>query len=255
MEIIERKIDSEKGGIAIAVHKPKTKMDKLAILCPGYLDSKDYAHLVALANMLARRGYVAVRFDPTGTWESGGEISDYTTTQYLEDIRTVLEFMLGEDGFKNVLLGGHSRGGQLSVLYAARDNRISTVLGIMAPTGKPYSDDDEEKWKKEGVRISQRDLPGGKEGKKEFRVPFSHALDKNKYNGYEDIVKIHAPVVLIAGELDELVTPEETKELFDKANEPKKMAVIENIGHNYRFNDKEIEIVNKKISELLDTMV
>jgi pimeloyl-ACP methyl ester carboxylesterase len=255
MEIIKRKIESPKGGIAISIHKPDMGTDKLAILCPGYLDSKDYAHLVALANMLAARGYVAVRLDPTGTWESGGEISDYTTTQYLEDIRTVLEFMLGEDDFKQVLLGGHSRGGQLSILYAARDNRISTVLGIMASTGKPYSDDDEEKWEKEGVRISQRDLPSDRERRKEFRVPFSHALDKNRYNGFEDIIKIHAPVILIAGELDDLVTPEETRELFDKANEPKKMAVIANIGHNYRLNDNEIEIVNGKISELLDAML
>ena len=172
MEVNKRKIDSVKGRIAIAIHKPEIKTDKLAILCPGYLDSKDYAHLVALANMLATRGYVAVRLDPMGTWESGGEISDYTTTQYLEDIRIVLEFMLGENAFKHVLLGGHSRGGQLSIIYAARDNRISSVLGIMASTGKPYSDDDEEKWEKKGIRISQRDLPDNIEGRKEFPGTF-----------------------------------------------------------------------------------
>ena len=62
-------------------------------------------------------------------------------------------------------------------------------------------------------------------------------------------------MILIAGELDDLVTPDETKELFDKANEPKCMAVIKSIGHNYRLNDEEIKIVNNKISELLDAML
>src|SRR3989338_5134444 len=114
-------------NISAIVTSPETKTDRLAILCPGYLDSKDYAHLVELAKTLVTKGYTTVRFDPTGTWESEGDISDYTTTQYLVDIKSVLEYMLREHNFKHVLLGGHSRGGQVAILYAARDARISLI--------------------------------------------------------------------------------------------------------------------------------
>src|SRR5882762_8268011 len=130
------KIPNQNGQkIAAVVHSPEKQSDKLAILCPGFLDSKDYWGLVELAKRLAERGYTVVRFDPAGTWDSEGDISEYTNTQYLEDVRCVLEYMLKTTDFKHILLGGHSRGGQISVLYAARDPRISSVLCIMGSSG------------------------------------------------------------------------------------------------------------------------
>ena len=36
-------------------------------------------------------GYTVVRLQPTGTWDSEGDILDYTTTQYLVDVKHVLE--------------------------------------------------------------------------------------------------------------------------------------------------------------------
>jgi alpha-beta hydrolase superfamily lysophospholipase len=108
MKETSQQIPSPKGNIASAIHYPETETDKLAILCPGYLDTKDYAHLIGLANELCAKEFVVVRFDPIGTWESEGDISDYTITQYLEDIKHVLEYMLAQSSYKTVLLGGHS---------------------------------------------------------------------------------------------------------------------------------------------------
>lgn len=112
MEHLKRKIIlSTKGNLAVTVQYPNKQTDRLAILCPGYLDSKDYKHLVGLSKELSKQGYTVARFDPTGTWGSEGEILDYTTTQYLADIKNVFEYMLKENNFEHTLLGGHSRGG------------------------------------------------------------------------------------------------------------------------------------------------
>jgi len=146
-------------SLAAVIHRPAVKTEKLAILCPGYLDTKDYTHLTMLAEDLASQGYTAVRFDPTGTWESDGDISEYLTSQYLKDIESVLEHMLAEGGYSYILLGGHSRGGQVSILYAARDLRISEVLGIM-PSHAPVEGKRREDWESAGVSNSSRDIPG-----------------------------------------------------------------------------------------------
>lgn len=252
MNIVKTKIPSTNGNLVSAIHYPEKQADKLAILCPGYLDSKDYKHLVGLAETLSKQGYTAVRFDPTGTWESDGDIAEYTTTQYLEDIKNVLEYMLGKYQYKEIMLGGHSRGGQLSILYAARDPRVSLVLGIMPSPGYPISGQSREDWEKAGVSVSQRDLPDNKEKKKEFSVPFSHILDRDKYIAVNDVDRIKSPMILIAGELDELVTPDDVKEIFDNANEPKRFLIIPGIGHDYRYNDEEIILVNEKILEQLN---
>jgi len=88
------KIPNGKGQmLSLAVNYPAKINDLLAILCPGFLDSKDYAHLKNLAEDLSAMGYTVVRLDPTGTWESEGDISEYTVTQYLADINSVWQYM------------------------------------------------------------------------------------------------------------------------------------------------------------------
>ncbi len=53
--------------------------------------------------------------------------------------------MLTKDKYTGILLGGHSRGGMVSLLYTARDNRISKVLGIMPSSDKSMTPA-REKW-------------------------------------------------------------------------------------------------------------
>ena len=245
-------IKNQKGQkIATVILRPKTKTGKLAILCPGYLDTKDYEHLIELAKALTIKGYSVVRFDPTGTWESEGDISEYTNTQYLEDIKSVLEYMLKEGVYTHVLLGGHSRGGQLSLLYAARDPRVSVVVGTMPSSGRTFVGPRYKEWKRDGVSVSLRDIPGSTE-KREYRVPFSHVTDREKYDVVEDVKNICMPIIFIAGELDDTALPEYVKEIFDAANKPKTYILIKGVGHDYRFNPNEIKIVNEKILKALE---
>jgi len=158
--------------------------------------------------------------------------------------------MLRQSNYKYILLGGHSRGGQVSILYAARDQRISIVLGIM-PSSGPLTGQRREEWEKTGVSVSQRDLPDDRERKREFRVPFHHVLDRDQYDVVGDIKKLRCPIILIAGELDDLVLAEDVKEIFDNANKPKKFFIIPGIGHDYRLNDDEVKLVNKEILKFL----
>jgi len=250
MKIVRQKIPGTKGDIFALIYNPAETTDKLAVICPGYLDTKDYEHLTDLAKKLCGIGYSAVVFDPTGTWESGGDISDYTNSQYLDDIKTVLDFMLKQASYKKILLGGHSRGGQVSILYSARDPRISEVVAIMPSSSKTIKGKRYEDWEKQGLAVSFRDIPGSSE-KKEFRVPYSHVIDRKKYDVFEDVKKVNVPIVFVAGELDSIVLPEDVKRIYDLASEPKKYVLMNGIGHDYRQNSKEIEAVNRRIIEAL----
>lgn len=249
------KIPSSKGNIAAVINEPEDKADKLAILCPGYLDSKDYDHLKILAEDLASKGYTVVRFDPIGTWESDGNISDYTTTEYLRNVKEVLEYMFKQNNFKHILIGGHSRGGKISILYAAQDRRISIVLGIMPSTVISKKDKRSVSAKMLGVSVSYRDLPGDKKGKKEFRVPYSHfeneLKNQDKYNVLKKIGRLEIPLILIAGERDKLVLSKSVKQMFKKSKGPKKFILIKGIGHDYRHNPSEVRLVNDQILKAL----
>ncbi len=240
-------------NIAAVVHYPQNQTDKLAILCPGYLDSKDYLHLVELANRLAEKGFTAVRFDPIGTWDSEGAIEDYVIENQLKDIHAILDFMLSGAAYKYILVGGHSRGGLVSLLYAAQDPRISAVLGIMPPHSliRTVNADKYEKWKQDNLRVSHRDKPD-KSGDIEISVPYSNFIADNKFNLLEEIKKVQVPITLVAGELDATCLPEEVRKIYDSANEPKKFINLKGIGHGYRRNLAEVELVNNEILKALE---
>jgi hypothetical protein len=235
-------------NIAAVIHKPTKETEKLAILCTGFLDFKDYKHLVLLAEELVKKDFTVVRFDPTGTWESEGSISDYSTTQYLKDVKSVIDYMMKNGSYTFALLGGHSMGGYISMLYASKDERISVVIDIMGSysINRIGQDSVLNLWEKNGFRKSSRDIPNSKENK-EFIVPFSFAEDRLKYNVLDIIKEIKVPILFIVGEKDTTVLPEDIKLIFDKANDPKKYILIPEVGHNYRHNDLDINKVNKEI--------
>lgn len=247
------KIETSKGKISAAIHRPEEGSEKLAILCPGFLDSKDYLGLVALAEDLCEEGFVVVRFDPIGTWESEGTMLDYTMTQYLEDIENVLEYMLAQGDYENILIGGHSRGGQMAVLYAARDTRISAVLAIMPSHGRIVGTR-RSNWEKDGEKLEKRDLPADQNEFVEFHVPFNHVLDRDGYDALADVAKINVPIVFIAGEEDVTVEPAIVEELFENANEPKSFLIIPGIDHDYRLKEESVRLVNEEIFKQLKAL-
>src|SRR5512133_736809 len=218
---------------------------QLAVLCPGYLDSKDYPHLVGLSKSLAGKGYVVVRFDPAGTWKSGGTTADYNVSQYLADVKSVIDFFLSEEAFNGVLLCGHSLGGMVALVYAATDERVSEVAAVMVPYAFVRPGKLMTKGVADGYKISKRDIPNGAIGKREFKVPFSMVEDSKQYDARASVRALHIPLVFIVGEKDTVVSPQDTKLIYDAANEPKKFILIKNIGHDYRRHDDEIERINK----------
>lgn len=251
MKIEKIKIPSSKGNLSAVINYPEKITERLAILCSGYLDSKDYKGLSGFAETLSKHGYTTVRFDATGIWESDGVISEYNTTQYLEDVKNVLEYMIRRTNYKYILLGGHSRGGQVAILYAARDPRISLVVAIMPSSRRATKDQRYTDWMKTGFSISKRDLPGDENQTKTFRVPISYYEDTTRYDVIKDVKRVRGPIILIAGELDSSCAPESIKEIFDNANDPKKFVIIPGIGHDYRYNSNEVKLVDEEVLKLI----
>jgi len=66
-----------------------------------------------------------------------------------------------------------------------------------------------------------------------------------------EVSKIRKPVLILAGELDSHISLKQAKEVYLKANRPKQFIVVKGIGHDYRFSNKEVKLVNKYISDFI----
>lgn len=220
--------------------------EKIALVLPGRLDTKDYAHCTSHVDYLATKGYFAVSFDPPGTWESPGSIDLHTTTTYLKAVDEVIEHF----GNKPTLLVGHSRGGTVSML-ATRNPAVSGIVAVMATYGEPSAPSDEDL--KLGYHLSYRDMPPGTEKTKEqkrFELPFAYFEDGQKYDPVSVLMQLTRPKLLIYGDNDDFTKPERVKEVFAAIPEPKMLHEVSS-EHDYRLHAEVIEEVNRVIGEFL----
>ena len=220
--------------------------NKLAILIPGRLDTKDYANFVSHADYLASHGFLTLSFDPPGTWESQGKIEDYTTTNYIKAVNEIIKYF----GNRPTLLFGHSRGGTVAMLICMQNPAINGMVLIMANYGPPTPISK----KTNGFIVSYRDLPPGtsktKEQKK-FELPISYWEDGQEYNPSMALEKCTKPKLLIYGTKVEFISPKEVKMIYQRIPEPKMIIEVKS-EHDYRRDINAIKKVNNSIGNFLE---
>lgn len=220
---------------------------KLVILIPGRLDTKDYASFVSHADYLSEKGLFIVAFDPPGTWESPGDTSLVTTTNYIKAINELIEYF----GNKPTILLGHSRGATSAILASMHNSLIKGIISINANLGDPSSPSKEDLQR--GFHLSGRDLPPGTsktEKKKEFKLSLNYWEDGKKYNTKQSLKECTKPKLIIFGNEDEFTSPREVKELYDLIPEPKTIKEVHSI-HDYRYFPEVIKEINQEVEKFL----
>jgi len=233
-------------SFTIAVNiKGNPNSERLALILPGKLDTKDYTHMTSHVDYLANLGFLALSFDPPGTWESPGDIKIYNMTNYLKAINELIEYY----GNKPTLLLGHSRGGNVVIMTSTNPHVIGMVLIISSykiPT-PPNSVED-------GFQMESRDLPPGNVRTKEqkiFALPLDYFEDGKKFDPMIVLKNSMKPKLMFSGTNDKYYTPKEIEEIYNSIPEPKMLHEL-NTDHSYRRHPEIIEEVNKVVGEFID---
>jgi len=215
--------------------------ERLAILLPGRLDTKDYPHILSHVAFMAEEGYTAVTFDPPGTWESAGDIQDYTETNYAKAVAELIEYF----GNKPTILIGHSRGGSIAMFVGCTNEHVIGFASIMSNVESSKYDPERVV---DGVIHSRRDLPShpDSEEKKEFRLPISYFEDGAQYDRATPLQSCTKPKLFIAGLQDKLISPDTVKSIYELSAEPHFYGTVD-FEHDYR---KSPEIINE-VEQLL----
>lgn len=240
-------IKNSKGlDLSISIYYPALRSEKVAIVCPGYLDSMGYPHITSLQTDLADNGYTAVSFDPSGTWSSGGVIGDFNMSQYIEDIHSIKSYMKTKMTCSYILLIGHSMGAYVSLYYSSICSDISSVVAIMPPVSMSKKTEKNNLWKENGIRNSIRIHPITRE-KVIFDVPYSAFENASEYILADHITSVKIPKLFISGSKDMITPPQGVKELYSQSQEPKKYIELENVTHNYYEKPELISKINSEI--------
>lgn len=142
-----RTVQTEHADLALTLHYPpvenRSESYPILIICHGFTGSRIGVDrlFVQAARNFSEAGYLVVRFDYGGCGESTGDYGSGGIDRLVDETRTVLDYVLRLEGvdLSRVTLLGHSLGGAVSVLTAARDKRVKRLV-LWAPVAHPLAD-------------------------------------------------------------------------------------------------------------------
>jgi alpha-beta hydrolase superfamily lysophospholipase len=202
-----------------------------------------------IADAIAEAGFVVVRYDKRGIGQSGGRAESAGLNDYAEDARAAVKFLADRPDVdpKRIAVVGHSEGGSVALLAAAKDKRIAAV-GLLATNGGPGTElvlaqqrhaldrmnlTPEEKQAKIDLqkRIQEAVLTG--KGWDQVPAELRRAAEIPEFQSIllNDPAKVmpdvKQPVLIVQGELDTQVEPQNADKLAALARERKKAGTVE----------------------------
>lgn len=101
---------------------------------PGYVPFR------WIADHLGRRGFAVLRYDDRGTAKSTGDHSVATSLDLASDAEAALRYVLSRRDVDSSRIGimGHSEGGLIAAMVAARNRRVAFVISMAGPGVRGY---------------------------------------------------------------------------------------------------------------------
>jgi len=190
-----------------------------------------------LAERICREGLAVFIFNFRGTGTSGG---NFDMRGWLADLEAVIDFLwnLPEVDRSHLALLGFSGGAAVSVCVAAQDKRVSSVATCACPARFDLLTGDIgsfiERFRSIGI-IRDKDFPHSiAEWLEGFRrvSPIDYVADIAP-----------RPLLLVHGDKDEVVDVSQAYMLYQKAGEPRELAIIDGAGHRLRLDERAMALV------------
>lgn len=223
-----------------------------------------------LAGALAERGFMVVRYDKRAVGQSGGRDERATIQDYAEDVTAVVKWLRRrKDVDKDrISVAGHSEGGAVAMIAAAREKNIASLVLIAAP-GTRGSDlileqqrhgldllnataEDRKAKIDTQQRIQTAVLTGvGWEGlPPEYRRAADSAWFRSflEYDPAKAMERLRQPMLIVQGDLDQQVFSHHAEKLAELARARKRKATVE-VVHLPGVNHLLVPAVTGEVSE------
>ena len=227
--------------------------------------------LSQLAGALAERGFLVLRYDKRGVGQSGGRSETVTQRDYADDLVGVVKWLAKRDDVdsRRIAVAGHSEGGDIAMLAAPREKKISALV-LIATNGTTGAELILEQQLHELDRLKLTDAE--KTEKIELQKQIQAAVVSGK--GWESIPedvrkqadtpwfrsmllfdpaaimpRIKQPILIIQGDLDTQVRPHHADQLGELARARKKGAGPVEVVHLPGVNHLLVKATTGEVDE------
>lgn len=243
--------------LAGTLSKPTTATAPLpAVILVGGSGPSDRDELVfgipilgQIANAVADAGFIVLRYDKRGVGQSGGRAESASLTDFALDLRGAVKTLAERKDVdaKHIAVVGHSEGGAVALLAAAKDKRIAAV-GLLATNGVTGAElvlaqqkhlldrsnlSAEEKQAKIDLqkRIHETVMTG--KGWEQLPADVRRRVDNAEFQSIllndpaKVIPDVRQPILIVQGELDTQVDPSNADRLAELARKRKNAAAVD----------------------------
>ena len=202
---------------------PGNRADALVILAHGVTGNKDRPHLIAIAVGLAARGWPCLRISFSGNGGAEGRFQDSCITKEIGDLQAVLDAV---PDTAQVAYIGHSMGGAVGVLTAARDLRIRALVSLagMTRTADFVKREFGDVTPGEGFMWEDENCPLSWTFVDDLR------LIGDTLSAAEAVTQ---PWLFIHGDADDVVPIQDSRDAFDAATCEKDFLALAGAGHSF----------------------
>ena len=211
-----------------------------------------------IAGALAEQGYAVLRYDKRGVGQSGGRSEAAGLTDYADDLIAAVRWMDRQPfaDRRRIAVAGHSEGGWIAMLAAAREDRISSVALLSTP-GTSGADLILEQQRHlldvakapEAERRAKIDLQQriqaavvSNKGWEGIPLPLRRQADTPWFRSFllfdplKAVEKVGQPILVVQGQLDSQVQPRHADLLYAAAQARKKkprseVVRLDGVGH------------------------
>lgn len=212
----------------------------LVVVAHGVTSDRDRPYLVELARGLEREGVASLCLSFAGNGASEGRFEDATPSKEAEDLASVLDALEGW----NVAYAGHSMGGAVGVLCAARDARLRALVSL---AGMLHV---ERFFAAHFGRLAFGEPMLGKP-----RCPWNRALaeDARRLGSLTaQAAAVRVPWLLVHGTADELVPHGDSLDARAATGERAQVELLEGVDH--RFDGAVDAVVARVVPWLVRTL-
>lgn len=220
----------------------------VVVVCHSFMAFKDWGFFPIIARKIAEHGFAVVTFNfsMNGVAGHGNRITEFdafasnTFMRELDDLATVLDAItqgqLGairlDEG--RLALLGHSRGGGIAVLQAARDIRIRALVTWSAiSTFDCWTDHQKAKWRTLGYLPLAKDTT-----RSPLRLGLGLLEEYEQHRSELSIIdaasRIRCPWLVLHGKADVTVPPLEAERLYTHSQKQStELHLLDHVGHLY----------------------
>lgn len=187
-----------------------------------------------MAEALGELGYASLLFDFAGCGESEGDFADLTLSNQVADLESAFQYVRSQ-GFEQIITNGRSFGGATVISHAAQNPLVRGVCTWAAPA-KPGALFREIKEKYAGVGPEEK-VPLGEGISIKYR--FFRDLEQQDLLLAASLISPR-PFLIIHGEEDKVVLPENARLLWEASKEPRELIQIPGADHQFTKHYREV---------------